>query len=197
MPEKSHKCSKRKNNINTIDNDHGHKKRLKLYGNMINEKIKEQAVTPSTGHVSDVDETVKIKVKDNYKGFSSNKALYGHMRIHKKDNKGIPPRPASSSQNIDLSKYLPPRSHKCCKRNYDINTIDDQQFSCDYSHGEGKRRKLQSNMVDERIREQAATPNICHLSDIDREDQSEGYIISSYYKNKLVLRFKILKRRLI
>lgn len=118
-------------------------------------------------HNDNDDEKQKHECHVCSKGFSSNKALYGHMRIHKKDNKGIPPRPASSSQNIDLSKYLPPRSHKCCKRNYDINTIDDQQFSCDYSHGEGKRRKLQSNMVDERIREQAATPNISHLSDID------------------------------
>ncbi|XP_050916576.1 uncharacterized protein LOC127131704 [Lathyrus oleraceus] len=65
IPEKSHNCRKRKNAINTIENDRCDKKRLKLCENMTNEKIKEQPVTSSTGHVSNVDETTKIKVKDN------------------------------------------------------------------------------------------------------------------------------------
>ncbi|KAL5057159.1 hypothetical protein RYX36_028763 [Vicia faba] len=102
------------------------------------------------------------------KSFPSQNGLNGHMRIHKKDNKGIPPRPASSTPNIYLPKYLPPRSHKCRKRNYDISTFDSQHFSCDNSHGgDGKRLKLHSNIVDEKIKEQAATPSIGHVNGID------------------------------
>ncbi|XP_058741105.1 uncharacterized protein LOC131613454 [Vicia villosa] len=88
------------------------------------------------------DNSEKVKHACNVcsKDFQSKKALNGHMRIHKKDNKGIPPPPISSPQNIDLSKYLPEKSHKCSKRNSDINTIDND-------HGDRKKLKLSSILV--------------------------------------------------
>ncbi|XP_058763294.1 uncharacterized protein LOC131636698 [Vicia villosa] len=117
---------------------------------------------PLRGNQCDSDNSEKEKHACHVcsKGFPSKKALNGHMRMHKKGNKAIPPPPISSPQNIDLSQYLPPRSHNCSKRNSDINTIDND-------YGDRKRMKLHGNMVNEKVKEQASTPITDHVSGID------------------------------
>lgn len=93
------------------------------------------------------------------KGFPSNKALNGHMRVHNKDKKAIPQDEFQfqlSSPNIDLSNSG--KSHKCSKRNKDINTNIDNE-------GDRKRPKLLGIMINEKISEQVIAPTVSGIDE--------------------------------